>query len=101
MERSKMASYLGFARRAGKLTLGVNASHALKRGVYLLVADPTAQKNSQKELEKLKNKFCCPVVYCEGLGALVGKDTCKLVAVRDEQFARLIARQAEDDKEQS
>ena len=42
--RSKIASYLGFARRAGKLTLGINGT-AASRKVFLLVADVTASEN--------------------------------------------------------
>ncbi len=90
MERSKTASYLGFARRAGKLTLGVNGAGTLKKGVYLLVADESVQKNSRKEIEKLQNKFSCPLLFVSGLGEMVGKAGCKLAAVRDEGFAKAI-----------
>lgn len=90
MERSKTASLLGFARRAGKLTLGVNGAGALKKGVYLLVADESAQKNSRKEIEKLRIKFACPLLFIQGLGTFVGKEGCKLAAVRDRGFAEAI-----------
>lgn len=93
MERSKTASLLGFARRAGKLTLGVNGACALKKGVYLLVADESAQKNSRKEIEKLRVKFGCPLLFISGLGAFVGKESCKLAAVRDRGFAEAIMRE--------
>ena len=51
MERSKTESYLGFARRAGKLTLGINGTAASKK-VFLLVADEGASENSKKEDRK-------------------------------------------------
>lgn len=95
MERSKTASYLGFARRAGKLTLGVFAAGTLKRGVYLLVADETTAKNSRKEIEKLSRKFSCPVLFAGGLGEMVGKEGCKLAAVRDAGLANAILRAEE------
>ncbi len=98
MERSKTASLLGFARRAGKLALGVNGVSALKKNVFLLVADESAAKNSRKEIEKLSVRFSCPVLYCDGLGVFVGKEGCKLAAVRDRGFAEAILREnkAED-----
>ncbi len=90
MERSKTASYLGFARRAGKLTLGVQAAGTVKKGVFLLVADETVAKNNRKEIEKLQKKFACPLLYVHGLGDMTGKSACKLAAVRDEHLAAAI-----------
>lgn len=95
MERSKTASYLGFARRAGKLTLGVNAAATLKRGVYLLVADESVAKNSRKEIEKCQTRFGCPLIFIDGLGTIVGKESCKLAAVRDEELAKAVLRAQE------
>ena len=91
MERSKTASYLGFARRAGKLTLGVFAAGTLKKGVFLLAAEKTVGENSRKEILKLQKRFGCPLVYVEGLGEMVGKSGCVLAAVRDRGFASAIA----------
>ena len=87
MSESKAATYLGFAKRAGKLTLGVNAAQAVKK-CYLLVADSAVGKNSKKEIEKLKDKFACPLVYCENLGDMVARPGCMLAAVREEHLAR-------------
>ena len=87
MSESKLKTYLGFARRAGKLTLGVNAAQAAKT-CYLLVADASVGKNSRKEIEKLKERFCCPLVYLENLGEIVSRPGCMLAAVREEHLAR-------------
>ena len=87
MPNNKAATYLGFARRAGKLTLGVNAAQALKT-CFLLVADAAVGKNSKKEIEKLKVKFACPLIYCENLGDMVARPGCMLAAVREEHLAR-------------
>jgi len=92
LERSKTASYLGFARRSGKLTLGVGGAQTLKRNVYLLVADSSVAKNSKKEIEKLQVRFSCPLLYAENLGEMVGKEGCKLAAVRDEGLADAIVK---------
>ena len=86
---SKAKSYLGFARRAGKLTLGVNAAMTIK-SCYLLVADESVGPNSRKEIEKLQGRFSCPLVFCEGLEELVGKSGCKLAAVREEHLAGVL-----------
>lgn len=87
--RSKAASYLGFARRAGKLTLGVNAAATVKK-CYLLIADPAVGVNSRKEIEKQKSRLGCQLLFLENLGEAVGKPGCMLAAVRDENLAAAI-----------
>ena len=87
---SKLGAYLGLCRRAGKLALGVNAARAVRGRVYLLVADGGASPNTQKEIQKLAARFACPVVWTEGLAALVHKDMCRLAAVREEHLAAAI-----------
>lgn len=87
MERTKTATYLGFARRAGKLTLGIQAAETVKRGVYLLVADESVAPNNRKIIEKLHARFACPLVYVMDLETMTGKANCKLAVVRDEHLA--------------
>lgn len=90
MARSKVESYLGLARRAGKLTLGVQASATVKRGVYVLVADETVAPNNRKEIEKLQARFSCPLFFVSDLEGMTGKAACKLAAVREEHLAAAI-----------
>ena len=96
MQTDKVRSYLGFARRAGKLTLGVNGAATLKKGVFLLLADHSAAKNTQKEILKLQQKLSCPLLFTDDLEGLTGKAGCKLVAVREEHLAQAIARALQD-----
>lgn len=86
----KVGAYLGFARRAGKLVLGVNAIKAVKGRVYLLAVSESAAPNTLKEIEGLKRRFSCPAVTVEDLEGLVGKPNCKLAAVREEHLAAAI-----------
>lgn len=95
MAGNKIASYLGLARRAGKLTLGVNAVAACRSDVFLLVADVAASGNTKKEIEKLRKRLGCPVVWTEELESFTGKAECKLTAVRDKNFADAILRAVE------
>ncbi len=89
MPRSRAASYLGFARRAGKLSLGLGSVQTLRR-CDLLVADRAAGKTSRERIERIEKKLSCPLVWCEGLGEMVGRPGCVIAAVRDEQFARAV-----------
>lgn len=88
--QSKTGAYLGLARRAGKLTLGVQAAATLKKSPYLLVAEETVAANNRKEIEKLRKRFACPLIFVAGLGEMTGKANCKLAAVREEHLAQAI-----------
>ena len=94
MNAAKIESYLGFALRAGKVTLGLNSIEALKKGVYCMLLDAGAQKNSQKQARKLRERLRCPLVIVEDLGTLVKREGCKVVAVRDQSLAGAIVHEA-------
>lgn len=96
MNESKIESYLGFALRAGKLTLGLNAAEMVKKGVYCLLLDEGAAKNSQKEARKLRVRFDCPLIIVKDLSALVKREGCKVAAVKDSSLAGAILREANE-----
>lgn len=90
--QSKAASYLGLARRAGKLTLGINALETVKQ-CFLIVADPAASENSKKQIQKQQKRLMCPLVFLEGLGEAAGKPGCMAAAVREEHLAAAIGKE--------
>ena len=99
MENDKIAAYLGFCIRAGKLTFGVDGAEGLRKGVYLLIADGTISENSKKALEKLRERFTCPLLWTEGvsLGELLHRPQVKAAAVREKHLASAILAAAEGD----
>ena len=91
MVKSKIDSYVGFCLRSRKIALGSGAIDALKGGVFLLIADATAAKNSQKLAVKFKNRFSCPLVLCKsGFETLVNKGGCKIAAIKDLELSKAI-----------
>lgn len=92
METGKVRTYLGFALRARKLTLGVQAAKGIKKDAFLMIADRSVAPNNRKEIEKLRQKLSCPLLFLEGLDLLTGKDFCKLAVVRDKNLAEAILR---------
>lgn len=95
MDEKKIESYLGFAFRAGKVTLGLNSIETLKKGVYCMLLDQDAQKNSQKQARKEATRLSCPLVIVKGLGALVKREGIKVIAVKDFSLAGAILSEAE------
>ena len=91
MAQSKVKTYIGFCIKARKIALGAGAIEALKGGVYLLILDGSAAKNSQRLALKYKNRFSCPLLVCkDGFEEVVNKPDCKLAAVRDKNLADAI-----------
>ena len=91
MAQSKVRSYIGFCIKARKITLGANAIGTLSGGVYLLILDKKAAKNSLRYALKYKGKFSCPLMLCnENFEDVVCKKECKLAAIRDKNLADAI-----------
>ncbi len=90
--QNKAANYLGLARRAGKLTLGVNALETVKK-CFLIVADPAASENSLKTIKKQQKRLKCPLVFLGDMGEAAGKSGCVAAAVREEHLAAAIQKE--------
>ena len=95
MDANKIESYLGFALRAGKLVLGLNNIEAIRKGVYCVLLDADAQKNSQKQARKARERFCCPLVVIKNLGALIKREGCMVAALQDASLAGAVLSEAE------
>ena len=90
--QDKIISYIGFAVKARKVKMGVNAVDTVKKGVHLLVLCASAAQNTQKEATSFAKRFNCKIVLCKTylLENIVHKENCKLIAITDRQFANAI-----------
>ena len=60
-----------------------------------LVTRPEVQHAELNAIAKLAEKFGCDIVWLEQLSELVGKEMCKLAAVREEHLAEAIRKASE------
>ena len=91
MAQSKVKTYIGFCIKSRKIALGAGAIDTLKGGVYLLIVDGAAAKNSQRLALKYKNRFSCPLLICkENFEEVVNKPLCRIAAVKDKNLADAI-----------
>ncbi len=90
--RDKIYSYIGFAVKAGKVRLGVNAISTLKGGIPLLLLCGTASDNTKKDALKLAKKYGSVVVVSkeDKLEDVFSKENCKLAAILDASLASAI-----------
>ena len=97
MQNDKIATYLGFCVRSGKIAFGMDAIENLKKGVFLLMVDDGLSPRSMKNAQLLKDKFACPLIVTENgaLGEAVKRPAVKAVAVREKNLASAIVSEVE------
>lgn len=100
MAKSRVETFIGFAIKARKIALGSGAISTLRGGVYLLIVDGAAAKNTRKLSIKFKEKFSCPLIVCKsGFEEAVNKVGCKIAAVRDGELSKAILDSQDDNYE--
>ncbi len=89
--KSKAETFLGFAIKARKVKMGLNAIATLKKA-ELIITCKSISDNSFKEALKLKNKFHCPILKTldKELSELVFKDNVKIIAITDIALSKAI-----------
>ena len=89
----KTVSYIGFAVRARKVKLGVNAAMTAKPGmIKLVVLCHTASDNTKKEAISIAKKHHAKIVLSKTypVAELVYKENCKLIALLDKGLSQAI-----------
>lgn len=87
-------SFLGLARRAGKLVMGEQAVLDAAERVRLIMVAKDLAAGSHKRAMRAAETANAPLVTLphtkETLGAALGRGTCGILALTDEGFAREI-----------
>ena len=98
--KEKIFSYLGFAKKAGKIKAGVNAVASLRGRIPLLMLCDSASPNTKKDARTLAGKYRSALVLSKTftIEELIGKENCKVVAVCDERLANAIINVIKQDK---
>ena len=84
LQSGKIAAYLGFCIRSGKISFGIDQIGERKKDVYLILADDTLSENSFKNALEMQTKFSCPLIVTSGgrLGELIQRPQVKAVGIR-------------------
>lgn len=103
--RSKLESYLGFARKSGKLIFGtVNCENTMEKGrvKLLIVAEDTAENSKNKMAAKAKELNVPYRIYgnSEFLSHIAGTAGRCIFAVTDENFAKIISEHIDSEEKE-
>ena len=91
MEKSKAFTFIGFAIKARKVKMGVNAVATLKRAELLIVCH-TASENTVKDAASLAKKLKAKLFVLNeiNLSEVTFKENCKLIAITDKPLSEAI-----------
>lgn len=89
MERSKLKGYLNISNKAGYLIVGGEKLEFYNKKLYLVIYDSSAQKNTIKVVEKIKNKNI-PVLSVENLEELISIKNCKIIGLKNKKLSDIM-----------
>ena len=100
--RSKLASYMGFAKKSGNLVMGFNTCvfSMAKNKVKLLIIAADIAENSGKKIEKEAKKYQVPYrIYgtTDELSQMAGTGGRSIFGITDDNFANVILKEIDND----
>lgn len=89
--KTKAQTFIGFAIRAKKYRIGMNAVQTLKR-IELLITCSSASENTKKEALKVANKYHCKLIEstAQTLEKITFTPNAKVMAITDKALAKAI-----------
>ena len=89
MENKQVENYLGIARKAGYTIIGGEKLENYQKKLYLVLYDVSAQKNTIKIVEKLKEKNI-PIQKVDNLASLIKIENCKIIGLKNKNLSDII-----------
>ncbi|HBF86658.1 MAG TPA: hypothetical protein DDW54_03155 [Clostridiales bacterium] len=95
---SKIAAYIGFAKKSGSIKCGAGAVSSLKRANLIIVCR-SASENAKKSAESIQRKLACKALETVSFTVeeLTGKENCKVIAITNADLASAIIENAGQD----
>lgn len=87
MDRKKIKGYLGIARKAGYLIIGVDNLKKYTKKLYLILADSNLSNTINKTLTSFED---VDHEIVENLGELMSIEKCKIVGIKNHNLAMQI-----------
>ena len=103
MKKKKIESYLGLARRAGKIVSGYQTCvHTISRGtIRLIIAASDTSDNTKKKFEHLCSRYgvdFCVYGTTDELSLLTGFKGRGIYGITDRNFAEVMIKEIQNEK---
>ncbi len=89
MDINKLKGYINISHKAGYLIIGSDNLKSYNKKLYLVLYDKSAQKNTLKIVEKLKEKQI-DIIVLENLEELTSIKNCKILGLKNKNLSELI-----------
>ena len=89
MEKDKLIGYINISRKAGYLIIGSEKLKGYSKKIYLAIYDDSAQKNTLKVVDELKNKNI-PILAVDNLEEITNIKNCKIVGIKNKELSEII-----------
>lgn len=89
MEKNKLTGYLNICNKAGYLIIGGENLENYTKKLYLVLYDFSAQKNTMKIVEKIKNKDIT-TIGVENLEEITKIKNCKILGIKNKNLSEII-----------
>ena len=89
---NNIAGLIGIARKAGYVVIGGENLSTYTKKLYLFLLDLGAGNSLKREVNFAAAKRKVPVLIVEGLGAMVGIDSCKAIGIKNKAFSEQISK---------
>ena len=89
MDINKLKGYLNISHKAGYLIVGWEKLYDYNKKIYLVVYDNSAQKNTMKVVERLKDKNI-PIIEVDNLQELTSIKNCKIIGLKNKNLSDII-----------
>ncbi len=96
--KTKAQTFIGFAIRAKKYRIGMNAVQTLK-SINLLIVCCSASENTKEQAQKVASKYHCPMIITNEikLEQITFKENSKVMAITDKSLAKAILDNCKND----
>ncbi len=96
--KTKAQTFIGFAIRARKYRIGMNAVQTLK-SINLLIVCSSASENTLEQAKKVASRYNCPMLITNQikLEQITFKENSKVMAITDKSLAKAILDNCKND----
>ena len=90
MNNDKIARYVGFAVKSGKIVFGLDNFPGKKRQLKLVLADITLSGGSLEKAKRLCSEYNIPLIEISDVEGLTGKSGCKAAGITEDNLSKEI-----------
>jgi len=89
LEITKLKGYLNISHKAGYMIVGGEKLDDYNKKLYLIIYDKSAQKNTIKVVEKIREKNVT-IVEVDNLEELTSIKNCKIIGLKNKKLSDII-----------